>query len=68
MKKINWGSWNLWRATRLVLGLVFIGAGFYESDWILGAAGAFLLVHAYVNACAACQTGDCEIPQQRSNG
>lgn len=68
MKKINWGSWNLWRTTRLILGLVFIGAGIVEADWVLAAAGAFLLVHAYINACAVCQTGECEIPQQKTNG
>jgi hypothetical protein len=32
MKKINLGSWNVWRATRLVLGGVFAIAGIIKAD------------------------------------
>ena len=68
MKKINLGSWNVWRATRLVLGGVFGIAGIIQADYVLAAAGVFLIVHAYINSCAACQTGTCETPKQTNYG
>ena len=63
MKKINLGSWNAWRITRLVLGAVFGLAGITQADYILAAAGVSLIVHAYINSCAACPTGTCETPK-----
>ena len=66
MKKLNLGNWNLWRSTRLVLGIVFSIAGLVEADYILAAAGVFLIIHAYINSCAACQTDSCETPKQKN--
>lgn len=66
--KINLGSWDLWRSTRMGLGILFIVMGLIRADYVLAAAGAFLVVHAYINACAACQTGQCEIPENKNNG
>ena len=63
--KFNRGSWNLWRIKRLAVGLVSLGAGVYRKDWVLAAAGVFLMVHVYINACAACETGDCELPNKK---
>lgn len=68
MKKINWGSWNLWRSTRMIAGLAFIIFGIYNYDLVVAAAGLFLVIHAYINACAACANGSCEIPQTIENG
>lgn len=66
--QFNKGSWNAWRLTRLIAGLVFIVAGTLQRDWVLAGAGIFLMVHVYVNACAVCQTGECEIPIKKENG
>ena len=64
----NWGSWNLWRVTRLLAGLGSLLAGALQRDWLLAGAGVFLMVHVYVNACAACQTSDCELPIKKYDG
>jgi hypothetical protein len=66
--RFNRGSWNLWRVTRLLAGLASLIVGILERDWVLSAAGVFLMVHVYVNACAACQTGNCEMPINKQNG
>ncbi len=68
MKKINFGKWNLWRTTRLVLGSVFTAIGLIKTDYILAAAGVFLITHAYINSCAACQTDACETQKQIDHG
>lgn len=68
MKKINLGTWNLWRSTRLILGILFLVAGFIQADYILAAAGVFLIVHAWINSCAACVTDTCETPKQTQHG
>ena len=66
--QFNWGSWNLWRLTRLVAGLGSLLAGALQRDWVLACAGLFLMIHVYVNACAACQKGDCELPIKKYDG
>lgn len=66
--KLAIGQWNVWRITRLVLGIIFMTAGFFEADYILAAAGIFLIVHAWVNSCAACQTETCETNQSSNYG
>lgn len=66
--QFNWGSWNLWRVTRLLAGLGSLLAGALQRDWVLAGAGVFLMVHVYVNACAACQTSDCELPIKKYDG
>lgn len=68
MKKFNFGTWNLWRSTRLVLGLLFAIVGIIQADYILAAAGVFLIVHAYINSCAACQTDSCETDKSKNYG
>lgn len=58
-------NWSLWRITRFVLSIIFIINGAMKTDYILLAGGVFLLIHALVNSCAACASGNCEIPQNK---
>ena len=60
-------NWTPWRITRLVLAVVFIINGVIKLDYILLIGGVFLLGHALINACAACASGNCEIPQTKTN-
>lgn len=64
MKQRLLSNWNTWRIIRLSLSIVFIVSGFINSDWILLFSGAFLLVHALLNACVTCVGGNCEIPKK----
>lgn len=61
MKDLLLHNWNLWRIVRLVAGLFFSYTGFVERDWMLGAAGIFLIVHAVLNLCVTCAGGSCRI-------
>jgi hypothetical protein len=42
--------------------------GAIKLDYILIAAGVFLLIQALVNTCATCAAGNCEIPQKNEYG
>lgn len=64
MKQRLLTNWTLWRITRFVLSLVFIINGALNTDYILLTGGVFLLIHALVNSCAMCASGNCEIPQK----
>lgn len=64
MKQRLLTNWTLWRITRLVLSLVFIINGAIKTDYILLTGGVFLLIHALVNSCATCASGNCEISQK----
>jgi hypothetical protein len=64
MKNRLLNNWTLWRIIRAVLSVVFITNGIFKGDYILLAGGVFLLIHALVNTCAACNTGNCEVPQK----
>lgn len=65
MKQRLLTNWTLWRITRFVLSILFIVNGFIKADYILLFGGTFLLIHALVNSCASCATGNCEIPQNK---
>lgn len=64
MKQRLLTNWTLWRITRLVLSFIFIINGAIKADYILLTGGVFLLIHALVNSCATCASGNCEIPQK----
>lgn len=64
MKELLLKNWTLWRATRLVLAIIFIVNGILKADYILLTGGIFLFGHAILNACAACAGGNCEIPKK----
>ncbi|WP_317897878.1 hypothetical protein [Aurantibacillus circumpalustris] len=68
MKKINLKNWTLWRTTRLGLGIFFCITGGLKADYILMLGGVFLIIHALVNSCATCVTGNCEVPKETTNG
>ena len=57
-------NWSLWRIIRLVLSVLFIISGIIAIDYILIAAGVFLLGQAVLNTCVTCVSGNCEIPQK----
>lgn len=63
--KLSLGSWDTWRITRMAMGVIALGVSIKNADLILGFTGVFLIVHAYINACAACQGGACEVPQNK---
>jgi hypothetical protein len=65
MKERLFTNWSLWRITRFVLSIIFIVNGAIKADYILILGGVFLLGHALVNSCAACASGNCEIPQKK---
>ena len=60
--KFDIKNWTLWRATRMILGMVFAVVGAMRLDYILAAAGVFLIFHAWINHCAACVDDSCEVP------
>lgn len=64
MKQRLLTNWTLWRIARLVLSFIFIINGALKADYILLTGGVFLLIHALVNSCATCASGNCEIPQK----
>jgi hypothetical protein len=68
MTKIDLKNWTLWRATRMGLGITFAVAGGLTSDYILLAAGVFLIGHALINSCEVCDTGNCELPKKTTDG
>jgi hypothetical protein len=63
--KLGLGTWDLWRMTRMGIGILSLVIGIVQSDIILGLAGVVLIAHAYYNACVACQTGACEVPETK---
>ncbi|MDI1355820.1 MAG: hypothetical protein PSX36_12935 [bacterium] len=63
LNKFDPRNWTLWRATRMILGFVFGIMGIMRSDYVLAAAGVFLIVHAWINHCAACVDNDCKVPE-----
>lgn len=67
VKELLFKNWDWWRTTRAVLAILFIVQGAMKGDYILLAGGAFLMIHALLNVCAACATGNCEIPQKQKN-
>lgn len=60
-------NWDWWRITRAVLSVLFMVQGIIKGDYVLLAGGVFLMIHALLNVCAACATGNCEIPQKQKN-
>ncbi len=68
MKERLLKNWTTWRIIRFVLSIVFITMGAIKLDYILIAAGVFLLIQAIVNTCATCAAGNCEIPQKNEYG
>ncbi len=67
IKETLFKNWDWWRITRAVLAILFIVQGIIKGDTILAAGGVFLMIHALLNVCAACATGNCEIPQKQKN-
>jgi hypothetical protein len=65
LKKIDLKNWGLWRVMRLVLGIIISITGIITLDFILIAAGIFLLVQAWINTCVSCVTGSCDIPKTK---
>jgi hypothetical protein len=65
MKKVDLKNWGLWRVMRLVLGVIISITGIITLDFILMAAGHFLLVQAWLNTCVSCASGSCEIPKAK---
>lgn len=63
--KLSMGTWDMWRITRMGIGIVSLVIGIINADTILALAGVVLIAHAYYNACVACQTGACEVPQTK---
>lgn len=57
-------NWTPWRILRVVLAVLFFTIGIIKLDYMLIAAGAFLLIQAIVNTCVSCIGGNCEIPQK----
>lgn len=68
MRKTNLKNWNLWRVTRIALGLLFIVKGFLITDYSLMAAGIFLAVHALINYCQRCGSQVCELSKETNHG
>lgn len=64
MKERLLNNWTAWRIIRFVLSITFITIGIIKLDYILIAAGVFLLIQALANTCVSCATGNCEIPQK----
>lgn len=50
---------------RLVLGIIISITGIITLDFILIAAGIFLLVQAWINTYVSCVTGFCDIPKTK---
>lgn len=65
MKQRLLTNWNLWRIIRLILSFIFVWQGILKVDYIVLAAGVFLLIHAIVNSCATCASENCKIPQKK---
>lgn len=59
MKAISLRNWSAWRIIRFVLGLFFIGAGIYRSDFILVAGGAYIAALSLFNL--GCSGGSCSV-------
>ena len=57
-------NWTAWRIMRVTLSIVFSAIGIIKADYILLAAGAFLMIQALANTCVSCASGNCEIPQK----
>jgi hypothetical protein len=65
MKQRLLTNWNLWRVIRLILSFIFVLQGILKEDYIVLAAGVFLLIHAILNSCVTCVTDNCKIPQKK---
>ncbi len=64
MKQLLLTNWTLWRILRFALAIVFITEGILKADYILLGGGVFLLIHAVLNVCSSCASGNCEIPKK----
>lgn len=64
MKERLLTNWTAWRILRFVLSIVFISIGLIKADYILLAAGVFLMIQALVNTCVTCISGNCAIPKK----
>jgi hypothetical protein len=64
MKELLLTNWTTWRILRIVLSIVFITIGIIKADYILLAAGVFLMIQAIANTCVTCVGGNCEVPKK----
>ena len=69
MKNMILNNWNAWRIIRLVLSIVFVVAGFMNTDYFLAAGGGFIFFQALFNTgCCAmgnCADGSCEVKYEK---
>ncbi len=59
MKTLLLKGWTAWRLLKLLLGLLFLGAGLFRMDGILLAAGAYLSFISLFNL--GCSGGSCNL-------
>jgi hypothetical protein len=57
MKALLLKGWTAWRLIRLVLGLLFTVVGIYRAEYVLSAAGAYLVFMSVFNQ--GCAGGTC---------
>lgn len=57
-------GWNIWRILRALLAAAFIASAYAQSDWLIMAAGGFLLSQALLNF-GCCGIGGCDVPAPR---
>lgn len=59
MKSLSLKGWTAWRLIRFLLGLFFIAAGLYRSDFILAAGGLYIGALSLFNL--GCSGGSCSV-------
>jgi len=64
MKELLFNNWSLWRIIRFVLSIIFMVNGIIKADYFLLAGGVFLFIHAFLNVCSTCASGNCEVPKK----
>lgn len=57
-------KWTLMRTLRLIIGIVIVVQGAYESQWMLVGLGAIFSLMPLFNI-SMCGVGGCEVPQHR---
>lgn len=66
MKEIIFTGWNVWRIIRLILAIIFLVAGFWQTDYFLAAGGGFVFMQALFNA-GCCTGGHCGVNYNGNN-
>jgi len=66
MKHIIFSGWNFIRVLRLVLGIIVVGQGGIEKDWMIVAAGILFSLTAVFNI-GCCGVSGCHMPVSKKN-